>query len=174
MSNTSFANKISSDLHGMNAENEAYTICTYQKTGVTPLKRKVMFPTQFVETEPFEALVKQYNDGSMSMDCDEKSKSETRTKSNSPCLADDEIEINFTEKELGFRMYGGDANMSCFIRHCHSDPRVCDDAQIICIDGIDVMNKSVGYIRTLLATTQRPISIKFKNNLFNMTNTRKG
>merc|ERR1712130_416130 len=51
------------------------------------------------------------------------------------------------------------------IRHCHSDVRVTDDAQIMAIDGIDVMDKSVGYIRTLLATEQRPISIKFKNNL---------
>ena len=31
-------------------------------------------------------------------------------------------------------------------------------------DGINVVDKSVGYIRTLLATKQRPISIKFRKD----------
>merc|ERR1712039_480850 len=62
-------------------------------------------------------------------------------------------------------MYAGDNNKNCFIRHCSSDVRVGDNAQIVAIDGIDVIDKSVGYIRTLLATKQRPIAIKFKNNV---------
>merc|ERR1712233_252220 len=80
-------------------------------------------------------------------------------------MGKEEIEINFTDNELGFRMYAGENNKNCFIRHCSSDVRVGDNAQIVAIDGIDVIDKSVGYIRTLLATKQRPISIKFKNDL---------
>ena len=40
-----------------------------------------------------------------------------------------------------------------------------DDAQIVSIDGIDVVGKSHNYVRTLLATKERPLAIKFKNDV---------
>merc|ERR1712228_956801 len=172
-SNLPYFDQLSLNLNEIKRESEIHQVSKYKKSGETPLKKNVIYPLKFVQTESFESLISQFNE-----DANDENKNTLNqsigssyisslksTRSSSPFFIKEEIEINFCEKELGFRMYAGENDTNCFIRHCHSDVRVSDDAQIIAIDGIDVVDKSVGYIRTLLATEQRPISIKFKNNL---------
>jgi len=184
--NIPYFNQFSSNLNRVEKENEIHKVFKYEKTGETPLKQNVIYPNKFVETQPFEEIISEFNEQQNNASESNKSRSLSKngssrtTKSNSPFFVKEEIKINFTEKELGFRMYAGHKNKNCFVRHCSSDPRVCDNAQIVEIDGIQVIDKSAGYIRTLLATKQRPISIKFKNiisdegeeeNISNISNT---
>merc|ERR1711933_170794 len=172
-SNLPYFEQLSADLSELKRESEVFSVSKYQKTGETPLKQSVIYPLKFVETEPLENLISQFNESVADENKNPLNQSGASsyvsslksTRSSSPFFIKEEIEINFAEKELGFRMYAGDGNKNCFIRHCHSDVRVADNAQIISIDGLDCVDKSVGYIRTLLATEQRPIAIKFKNNL---------
>merc|ERR1712129_501678 len=164
--------QLSANLDNIKQESAIHQISKYKKSGQTPLKQNVVYPLKFVQTEPFEKLLSKFKDSNneniraLNRSNGSSYVSSIRsTRSSSPFFIKEEIEINFTETELGFKMYVGENNKNCFVRHCSSDVRVGDDAQIIAIDGIDVMDKSVGYIRTLLATEQRPIAIKFKNDM---------
>jgi len=169
-----YFNQLASNLDFVQKESDIHQIAKYQKTGQTPMKQDVIYPTRFIETEPLTDLIAQFNEehnkenqgnNQTASESLARLKSRSTTKSSSPFYIKEEVEINFVEKELGFSIKSGERDKNCFIAHCHSDPRVCDDAQIIAIDGIDVVDKSMSYIRTLLATEQRPILIKFKNRL---------
>ena len=147
-----------------------YTFQTYQKTGQTPLKQDPIYPTNFIESKPFSHLINEFN---QSLENNNNNNGNGNKENNSGGINGSagckdlpyEVEINFTDEKLGIQICSNNQRnpKNAFVRSCSSDCRVANGAQIIAIDGISVVNKTINYIKTLLSTKQRPLSIKFRN-----------
>ncbi|ETO11486.1 hypothetical protein RFI_25894, partial [Reticulomyxa filosa] len=167
----------------------------YQRSHLTPYKSEVIYPSKFVERQPFSELYSKiqnqrqvgkqdHNPSQASSDINNQlPKCSVRNifytylfsfgKLNLSLFYTNEISIDFNENEMGLRIYSGNNGINAFVKHCLGDNRVQEHAQIIQIDGIDVVDKSFNHIRTLLATKQRPVNIIFRNSIGAPTNGQK-
>ena len=116
-----FLEKMGGDLESVDRETGSFQVAQYRKSGETPTKHNVAYPTTFVESAPLEQMVERFQRenaenvppnaslrGSRSGTQSVRSRSSRSSRSSSPYFMAEEGEINFCENELGFKIYPGD------------------------------------------------------------------